>query len=101
MVEGPERSRHVIRRVVGRRVRAPQADPRRHPGQDAEDRAKVQLDGPGAVPDRLGDRVAVDAGHGEPIIEEHQIEATRFEQPSQVRVVVGLEEPQVSGGMPP
>ena len=89
VVQGGEGPGHVERRVVGRRVRGTQTDRPGDPGNDPEHDAQVELDGTGAVTDGLGHRTAVDARHGQPVVEEHHVEAALFERSAELRVVAG------------
>jgi hypothetical protein len=54
-----------------------------------------------AVFDRIGDRAAVDTRHGQPIVEEHQVEATFFECPTDLGVVRRVEVTVLGGGVTP
>ena len=72
------------------------------------DERSVEGDRPGPVPfglvlrsvaDGVGDRVAVDAGHRAPIIEEHQVEAPVLEKAAVFGVLGRLQQTQVRGGM--
>ena len=101
VVERGERPGDVERRVIGRRVGGPEPDVpggRRH---DPEHDAQVQLHRAGTGADRLGDRPAVDAGHGQAVVEEHQVEAPVLERPPQLLVVARGEEPVLGGGVAP
>ena len=73
----------------------------RRAGDQTEHDAQVELDRPGAESHRVGDRAAVDAGHGEPVVEEHQVEATVFERPAELLVEALVEEPVLGRRMPP
>ncbi len=88
-------------RVVGRRVGGPEADRPGGAGDDAEHDAQVELHRPGPVPHRLGHRPAVDAGHGQAVVEEHHVEAALFEGPAELLVVARREEAVLGGRMAP
>ena len=97
VVEGGEGPRDVEGLVVGRRVRAAQP---KAPGRQAhggQERDQVQLHDADAVADGLGEVVAVAVGHGEPIVEEGQVEARVLEGARDALEVPGREE--VRGGL--
>ena len=101
VVERGEGPGDVERRVVRRRVRGAETDRAGGAGDQAEHDAQVELHRAGAPPHRLGDRPAVDAGHGEAVVEEHHVEAALFEDPPELLVVAGVEEAVLGGGMAP
>src|SRR5581483_8379917 len=76
VVEGGEGAGHVERRVVDGRVGGAEPDAVGDRRADPEHDGEVQLDGTGAQPDGVGHRCAVDARHGQPVVEEHEVEAT-------------------------
>ena len=101
VVERGERAGDVERVVVRRGVGGADADPRRGADDPAEHGRQVELDRAGAVADGVGDRVAVDAGHGEPVVEEHAVELRRLQRLRDVRVVVHRQEPEVGRRVAP
>ena len=101
VVEGGEGPGHVEGRVVGRGVGRAQPDPRGRLRQHAQDHAEVEFDRSRAVAHRLGHRARVDAGHGESVVEEHQVEAALLELPSDLRVIGRVEIAVLGGRMPP
>ena len=70
-------------------------------GDHAQGDGQVEFDRAGTGADCLGHRVAVDAGHGEAVVEEHQVEAALLEHLADVLVVAGGEKPRVGAGVPP
>lgn len=98
VVERGERARHVERLVVGGRVGGAQPDLRRGLRQHPENHTEVQLDRAGAVMHGLAYRSAVDAGHGQAVVEEHQVEATLFELAADLRVVGRVQVPVFGRG---
>jgi hypothetical protein len=101
VVERRERPRHMERRVVGGRVGGAESDVAGRAGQDAEHDAEVELHRAGARAHGLGDGAAVDAGHRQPVVEEHQIEAPVLEGATDLLVVARCEEPVLGGRVPP
>ena len=67
----------------------------------AEDDAQVELDRSGTGTHRLGHRTAEDAGHGEAVIEEHQVEAALFQRAPELLVVARRQEAVLGGRMAP
>ena len=80
---------------------APSPIERVAPATTPEHDAQVELHRAGAPQDRLGHRAAVDAGHGQPVVEEHQVEAALFERAAQLLVVARGEEAVLGGRMAP
>src|SRR5436305_2009707 len=76
MIEHREGVGHVELCVVGRRVRCTEPDRPRDAGDGTEHDAEVELHRTGTQAHGVGYRPAVDAGHGEPVVEVHQVEAT-------------------------
>ena len=101
VVEGGEGSGHVEGRVVRRRVGRAQPDVLGCAGHEPQHDAEVELHGTGADPHGLGHRPGVDPGHGEPVVEEHQVEATVLERSAELLVVAGVEEAVLGRGMAP
>ena len=101
VVEGGEGAGHVERRVVGGGVGGAQADRVGGPGQHAEHDAQVELHRARPSPHGLGHRSPVDAGHGQPVVEEHHVEAALFEGAPQLLVVARGEEAVLGGRMAP
>ena len=91
VVEGREGARHVERLVVGGGVGGTQPEVVGGGGHRAEDGREVELDGAGTAQDRLIGGVAVDRGHREAVIEEHQVELAVLESAGDALVVAQVE----------
>ena len=101
MVQRGEGTRDVEGRVIGRRVGRSQPDPARHRGADPEHDAQVQFHRARPGAHGLGHRAAVDPRHGQPVVEEHEVEAAVFERAGELLVVAGGQEPVLGGRVPP
>ncbi len=101
VVERGERAGDVERRVVGRRVGGAEADVAGGAGHQAEHDAQVELHRAGAQAHGVGHRPAVDAGHRQPVVEEHHVEAALFEGAAELLVVAPGEEAVLGGGVAP
>src|SRR4029079_18650664 len=89
------------RRVVRRRVGRAETDVLGDTCDQTEHDAEVELDRTGAEPDGVGNRSAVDAGHRQPVVEEHHVEAALLERASERLVEALVEETQVGRRMSP
>src|SRR5262249_49149995 len=92
VVEGREDPGDVEGLEVRRRVRAAQADVAGGHAHGGEQGDQVELDHADAVAHRLREVVAVAIGHGQPVVEERELELAGLERAADPLIVLGGEE---------
>ena len=101
VIDGREEPRDVERRVVGRRVCRADAQVAGRERHCHHHRDEVELYGADAQTDGVVHRVVVATGHGEPVVDEAEVEFAGLKSAGDLLVEACGEEPGVGRWMPP